>query len=124
MTERDYMKKLEKLMNGVPGCVMRVMPDSGTCSHKKPYDAFIIYKGVHISIEGKMTGGVLEPHQKKALYEDMQAGAPVVLAWFSSVGVKFTDVDDRDGVTMPWGDFKIISKKKDILENLFENGVV
>jgi penicillin-binding protein-related factor A (putative recombinase) len=74
MTERGYTKRLVKLFNSVPGCVCRALSDTGIRGHKKPYDFFIIYKGIHISAEAKFGNGKLEEHQKRALQEDYDAG--------------------------------------------------
>ena len=75
MTEREYMRRFAKIMNTAPGVVFRILPDSGIRGHKKPYDAFMIFRGRHYSIEAKTGANALEAHQITALAEDTEAGA-------------------------------------------------
>jgi len=82
MNERDYNRKLCKALNDVPGCVCRLLKDGGRCDHKKPYDMYAIYRGMHISIEGKMPGEDLRPHQSDALDEDTAAGGKCFVVWY------------------------------------------
>jgi len=84
MNERDYNRKLCKALNDVPGCVCRLLKDGGRRDHKKPYDMYAIYRGVHISIEGKMPGEDLRQHQLDALKEDRDAGGKSFVVWYDS----------------------------------------
>jgi hypothetical protein len=110
MTERDYTKRLVKLFNAVPGCKCRTLPDSGVRGHKKPYDFFIIYKGIHISVEAKLGQGKLEEHQKKALQEDYDAGAKCFVVRYDSTGFAFypfKGIEEKLFFTVYWNDAKL-----------------
>lgn len=120
MTERDYMNKLSKQFNTVPGCKFRIMPDTGGLTHRKPYDAFIIFKGLHISVEGKVSTGKLEDHQVIALAEDYECGAGIIVVRFCSAGVSFikyrvTDASEEDYKDIPWKEFNAPGAVVDIL---------
>ena len=111
MTEREYMRRFAKIMNTAPGVVFRVLPDSGIRGHKKPYDAFMIYKGRHYSIEAKAGANALEAHQITALAEDMDAGASAYVLRFSRTG--FDLIGSADGglterlFSMTWASAKV-----------------
>lgn len=89
MDERDYMNRLSKIFNNIRGIKMRILYDSGNTAHKKPYDCFIIYRGKHISAEGKMMGKKVEDHQIQELNEDFLAGAKTFIIWISPLFVVF-----------------------------------
>lgn len=96
MTERDYMRKLAKLFNASGRCVFTIMADTGGMSHRKGYDAFIIYRGRHIAVEGKSGNGRLKDHQVKALAEAAEHGAPTLVIRFISAGASFIRFDPED----------------------------
>lgn len=91
-SERLITRDLKKAFETVPGCVVRLLPDSGSASHKKPYDFFILYKGKHISVEAKIKNGVLQPHQRKALEEDAAAGCVAVVFRYFETGFSVYDL--------------------------------
>lgn len=96
MTERDHMRKLSKRFNASGKCVFTIMPDTGGMSHRKGYDAFIIYLGRHIAVEGKAGNGKLKAHQVEALAEAAEHGAPTLVIRFISAGASFIKFDLED----------------------------
>ena len=118
MTEREYMSRLSLLFNKIPGVVFRVMPDTGGCTHKKPYDAFMIYKGRHFSLEGKCGNGESQPHQHKALREDLLAGAKCFVIRCDSTGatfLKYTDAGEGCQLSQIWQYFRTDDGCKEFL---------
>ena len=89
MNERGNTRRVAKFFNATPGVMFRAMPDTGGITHKKPYDAFIIFRGRHISVECKTGYADLEDHQKEALKEDVAAGAIKLIIRYSSGGALF-----------------------------------
>ena len=124
MTERDYMTKLSKLFNASGKGVFTIMADTGGVSHRKGYDAFIIYKGRHIAVEGKAGNGRLKEHQVKALADAITHGAGVFVIRFISAGASFirfdpTEDNEEQYRDVTWGALKDPA----VIENLLDWGI-
>lgn len=121
MTERDYMRKFAKLFNASGRCVFTIMADTGGMSHRKGYDAFIIYRGRHIAVEGKAGNGRLKEHQVAALAEASEHGAGVLIVRFISAGASFIRFDPNDDneeqyKDVTWPTMQDAARIEDILE--------
>jgi len=80
MSERKlYQKFKDKIAKADPNCFWYKIPDTLNLGNKKPFDGFLVIKGVPFAIEFKSADGALTLYQSYQMTAFMIAGGESLL---------------------------------------------